>query len=144
MNTETTAAIPEHFSELADPRQREPTYELLDVIGMAICWVKCRADDSAAIPRYARNKTNRLGQFPGLSSGVASHNPFNVLFGGLRPADFERATVNWLTSLLDVINRQIIAVDGEQLQASYDKGNSKTAIHMVSVWPQRIISSAGK
>lgn len=56
MNMETTAAIREHLTELTDPRRREPTYALLDMIVMAVCAVICGADDFVAIARYVRTK----------------------------------------------------------------------------------------
>lgn len=134
MNTETTAAIREHFTELTDPRRREPTYALLDMIVMAVCAVICGADDFVAIARYVRTKKDWFSQFLDLSNGVPSHDRFNAVFGALRPAEFERCLVSWITSLHEVSEGQIIAVDGKTLRGSYDKGSSKAAIHMVSAW----------
>lgn len=134
MNAETTAAIREHFSELTDPRRREPTYPLLDMVVMAVCAVICGSDDFVAIAKYVGSKKEWFSQFLDLSKGVPSHDRFNAVFAALRPGEFERCLVSWITSLHEVSDGQIIAVDGKTLRGSYDKGSSKAASHMVSAW----------
>jgi len=56
MTRATTTSIQEHFSELTDPRRREPTYPLMVMVIMALCAVICGADDFVVIARYARTK----------------------------------------------------------------------------------------
>lgn len=104
------------------------------MIVMAVCAVICGTDDFVAIARYVRTKKDCFSQFPDLSNGVPSHDHFDAVFGALRPAEFERCLVSWITSLHQVSEGQIIAVDGKTLRGSYDKGSSKAAIHMVSAW----------
>jgi hypothetical protein len=38
----------DHFSELTDPRQREVSYPLINVVTIALCAVVCGADDFVA------------------------------------------------------------------------------------------------
>ena len=54
--------IGDHFEELTDPRTREVTYPLINVVLIAVCAVICGADDFVAIARFGNTKT--IG-FPG-------------------------------------------------------------------------------
>jgi predicted transposase YbfD/YdcC len=133
-NAQAAAAIEAHFSELTDPRRREPTYPLLNMVVMTLCAVICGADDFVAIARWARTKTDWLAKFLDMSTGVPSHDRLNAVLGALRPAEFEQCLLNWITALHEITDGQIVAIDGKTLRRSYDAASSKAAIHMVSAW----------
>jgi len=42
--------------------------------------------------------------------------------------------LQWITSLQEITNGQIIAIDGKTLRCSCDKRSGKLAVHMVSAW----------
>lgn len=130
----TVASIQEHFGELTDPRRGEPTYPLMDMVVMTLCAVICGADDFVAIAKFARSKEDWLRQFLNLPHGVPSHDRFNAVIGMLKPAEFEKCLLSWVTSLHAITDGQVIAIDGKTLRRSYDKASSKSAIHMVNAW----------
>jgi predicted transposase YbfD/YdcC len=130
----TVASVRKHFGELTDPRRREPIYPLMDLVVMALCAVICGADDFVAIAKFARTKKEWLSQFLDLTNGVPSHDRFNAVFAALRPEEFEKCLLSWVTSLHEITNGQVVAIDGKTLRRSYDKASSKSAIHMVSAW----------
>ena len=134
MTQMTVAAVQKHFSELTDPRRREPIYPLIDMVVIALCAVICGADDFVAIAKFARTKKDWLSQFLDLSNGVPSHDRFNAVFAALRPEEFEKCLLSWVTSLHEITDGQVVAIDGKTLRRSYDKASSKSAIHMVSAW----------
>lgn len=123
-----------HFETLTDPRRREPTYPLINVVTMAICAVICGCDDFVAIAEWGRIKKDWLAKFLDMSAGVPSHDRFNAIFKALRPAEFERCFLSWITALHEITDGQIIAIDGKTLRRSYDKAGGKAALHMVSAW----------
>ena len=58
MSKITSARIQHHFDELTDPRTREVTYPLINIVVIAVCAVICGADDFVAIALSAeRNAT---------------------------------------------------------------------------------------
>lgn len=134
MTKATAASIREHFTELTDPRRREPHYPLMDMVIMVLSAVICGADDFVAIAEFVQTKKEWFGTFLDMSKGVPSHDRFNAVFGALRPAEFEKCLLSWITSLHAVTGGQVIAIDGKTLRRSYDKASSKSAIHMVSAW----------
>jgi predicted transposase YbfD/YdcC len=126
--------IRDHFQELTDPRRRRVTYPLVNVVTIALCAVLCGADDFVAIARWARMKRDWLAKFLDLSAGLPSHDRFNAILGALKPAEFEKCLLSWITALHEITDGQLVAIDGKTLRRSFDAANSKAAIHMVSAW----------
>jgi predicted transposase YbfD/YdcC len=134
MNALAAASIQKHFSDLTDPRRREPMYPLIERVVMALCAVICGADDFVAITKFANAKKDWFGQFLELKNGIPSHDRFNAVFASLHPGEFEKCLLSWITSLHEITGGQLVAVDGKTLRRSYDRASSKSAIHMVSAW----------
>lgn len=133
--TETASAkIQDYFDDLADPRRRKITYPLLNVVVIAVCAVICGADDFVAITQFAKKKRKWLATFLDLSAGIPSHDRFNAILAAIKPAEFEKCLLQWITALHEITDGQVIAIDGKTLRRSYDKASSKSAIHMVSAW----------
>ena len=134
MPAKMSAAIEKHFAELTDPRRREGTYPLVNIVVMALCAVISGADDFVAIARWSETKKDWLAGFLDMSTGVPSHDRFNAILGALRPAEFEKCLLSWITALHEITEGQVIAIDGKTLRRSFDAASSKAAIHMVSAW----------
>jgi predicted transposase YbfD/YdcC len=129
-----SARLLEHFSELTDPRRREVTYPLLNIVAMTICAVVAGADDFVAIAKWARSQREWLSKFLDLSAGVPSHDRFNAVLAAIKPAEFEKCLLSWIAALQEIDDGRIIAIDGKTLRRSYDRASGKAAIHMVSAW----------
>jgi predicted transposase YbfD/YdcC len=134
MSEMTTARIEDHFADLTDPRNREGTYPLVNIVVMALCAVVSGADDFVAIAKWAKTKEDWLAKFLDMSSGVPSHDRFNAILGAIKPPEFERCLLRWITALHEITDGQVIAIDGKTLRRSFDAASSKAAIHMVSAW----------
>jgi len=134
MSKSATSQIQDHFSDLTDPRRRKVTYPLVNVVTIAICAVICGADDFVAIANFGKKKRDWLSKFLDLKDGIPSHDRFNAILGALKPAEFEKCLLSWITSLHEVTDGQVVAIDGKTLRRSFDTASSKSAIHMVSAW----------
>jgi hypothetical protein len=126
--------IQDHFAELTDPRRREVTYPLINIVVIALCGVICGADDFVAIAKFGRTKRDWLAKFLDLSAGIPSHDRFNAVLAMIKPAQFEQCLLSWITALHDITDGQVVAIDGKTLRRSFDTASSKSAIHMVSAW----------
>ena len=73
MSQTKSARIQDHFAELTDPRCREVTYPLINIVVIAVCAVICGADDFVAIAKFGRTKRQWLAKFLDLSNGIPSH-----------------------------------------------------------------------
>jgi predicted transposase YbfD/YdcC len=130
----TMSRIEEHFATLPDPRRREGIYPLVNIVVIALCAVISGADDFVAITRWARIKRAWLAKFLDLSAGIPSHDRFNAIFQAIKPAEFEKCLLSWITALHEVTDGQVVAIDGKTLRRSFDAAGGKSAIHMVSAW----------
>jgi hypothetical protein len=109
-------------------------YPLINVVVIAICAVISGADDFVAIANYGRNKKTWFEKFLDLSAGIPSHDRFNAIFSVIKPAEFEKCLLSWITDLHAITDGQVIAIDGKTLRRSLDKAHSKSAIHMIIAW----------
>jgi predicted transposase YbfD/YdcC len=134
MSDELSAQIKAHFVSLTDPRRRKVTYPLINIVTIALCAVIAGADDFVTIAAWGRQKRTWLATILDLSSGIPSHDRFNAVFKAIKPAEFERCLLSWITALHEVTAGQLVAIDGKTLRQSFDKAEAKSAIHMVSAW----------
>jgi len=134
MATKKSVSIVEHFSDLTDPRRGRVTYPLIDIIVIGICGVIAGADDFVAIAEYARIKKKWLSRFLDLKNGVPSHDRFNAVLAAIKPAEFEKCLLGWITALHELTDGQIVAIDGKTLRRSFDRSSGKAALHMVGAW----------
>jgi predicted transposase YbfD/YdcC len=134
MSVELSTQIKTHFASLTDPRRRKVTYPLINIVTIALCAVIAGADDFVTIAAWGRHKRAWLARFLDLSNGIPSHDRFNAILKAIKPAEFERCLLGWITSLHEVTAGQLVAIDGKTLRQSFDKADAKSAIHMVSAW----------
>lgn len=144
MPNRKSVRIEDHFAELTDPRRRDVIYPLINVVVIAICAVICGADDFVAIAKFGRTKRAWFERFLDLSAGIPSHDRFNAIFAAIKPAEFEKCLLSWITALHEITSGQVIAIDGKTLRRSFDAANSKAAIHMVSAWATMNYISLGQ
>src|SRR4051795_4481377 len=111
MPSPRSACIRDHFADLTDPRRRKVVYPLIDIITIALCAVVAGADDFVSIAAYGRKKRTWLSQFLDLRAGTPSHDRFNAILGALRPAEFERCLLSWITALHELTDGQVVAID---------------------------------
>lgn len=134
MSMTSHAMIENHFGSLTDPRRRKVIYPLINIVTIALCAVICGADDFVSIAAWARMKKDWLSKFLDLSNGIPSHDRFNAVLAAIKPAEFEKCLLSWISELHEISDGQIVAIDGKTLRRSFDAANSKAAIHMVSAW----------
>jgi predicted transposase YbfD/YdcC len=126
--------IQDYFADLTDPRRREVTHPLINIVTIALCAVICGADDFVAIADFGKARRDWFARFLDLTNGIPSHDRFNAIFAALKPGEFEACLLNWITALHEITGGQIIAIDGKTLRRSFDAASGKAAIHMVSAW----------
>jgi len=129
------ASIALHFEDLEDPRVTRTQYHpLINVVVIGICAVICGAQHFTEMEEFGKKKRDWLARFLDLRHGIPSHDTFNGVFARLKPEQFEKCLLSWLTALQEITGGQVLAIDGKTLRGSYDTADSRAAIHMVSVW----------
>ena len=138
MEGQRSAALLEHFRELADPRiDRNKEHKLVDVLVIAICAILCGANDWVAVETFGRAKREWFARFLELAHGIPSHDTFGRVFAVLSPQALQACFLRWMQAVAQVTEGQVVAIDGKTLRRSYDRRSAKAAIHMVSAWATR-------
>jgi len=132
---EITTDIAAYFSDLKDPRiERSKLHKLIDILVIAICAVICGADTWEDVADFGRAKQDWFEQFLDLPNGIPSHDTFNRVFNRLDPQQFQSCFIQWVSAASELIQGQVISIDGKILRRSHDRGIGKAAIDMVSAW----------
>jgi hypothetical protein len=130
-----TALIETHFGGLKDHRAvNRIEHKLIDIIIITICATICGADDWKAIAEYGQTKHDWLKTFLELPNGIPSHDTFNRLFSRLKPEELQRCFIGWMQAVHQVTEGELLNIDGKNLRGAKEPGNSRSFIHMVSVW----------
>jgi predicted transposase YbfD/YdcC len=130
-------AIEEHFSKVNDPRQeRTKDHKLIDIIVIAICAVICGAEGWVDVELFGKSKLKWLQTFLELPNGIPSHDTFGRVFSMIDAQQFQQAFYEWVLAVNEIVQGQIINIDGKCLRGSDDKPLGKRAIYMVSAWAE--------
>lgn len=130
-------AIEEHFSKVTDPRvDRTKEHKLIDMIAIAICAVICGAEGWVDIELFGKSKLPWLKTFLELPNGIPSHDTFGRVFSLIDAHQFQLAFYEWVWAVNDIMQGQIINIDGKCLRGSDDHQLGKRAIYMVSAWAE--------
>lgn len=135
MSKKPLEAIEEHFSKVTDPRKdRTKDHKLIDIIAIAVCAVICGAEGWTDIENFGQSKEMWLRTFLELPNGIPSHDTFGRVFSMIDAQQFQLAFWEWVCAVNDLIQGQIINIDGKCLRGSHDEPLGKRAIYMVSAW----------
>ncbi len=135
MKLKPLLTIADYFSDLDDPRvERTKRHQLIDIITIAILAVICGADGWVSIETYGQAKYQWLKEFLDLPNGIPSHDTFSRVFARLNPQQFQQCFLDWIQSIYQITQGEVVAIDGKTLRHSYDTGANQGAIHMVSAW----------
>ena len=130
-----SVSLLEHFKSIDEPRTEYLIeHQLLDIIAITICAVICGADSWVEIEEYGYSKQQWLQKFLALPNGIPSRDTIRRLFTQLDPKQLQSCFLSWIKTITQLTQGEVIAIDGKTLRHSYDKGNNKGAIHMVSAW----------
>ena len=130
-------AIEEQFSKVTDPRKdRTKDHKLIDIIAIAICAVICGAEGWVDIELYGKSKLHWLSTFLELPNGIPSHDTFGRVFSLINAQQFQLAFYEWVFAVNEIIQGQVVNIDGKCLRGSDDKHLGKRAIYMVSAWAE--------
>ena len=134
MSKSHTPSIPDHFSHVSDPRRENRRHKLIDILTIAICGVICNADSYEHIVEFGKAKYQWFKGFLELPHGIPSTDTFERVFARIDPEEFKSAFMNWVSAIEELTKGEIVSIDGKTLRRSHDRGNGKSAIHMVSAW----------
>lgn len=127
-------SLMDYLSALPDPRvDRTKEHLLEDIVFITISAVICGADTWNDIEAYGDSKQEWLSGYLTLPNGIPRHDTFNRFFSALDSKAFERCFLDWVKSVAQLTDGEVVAIDGKTIRGSRDQG-AKSAIHMISAW----------
>lgn len=127
-------SIFDHFNEVADPREDNRRHLLIDILTIVLCASVCGAEKWDDIEAFGKAKERWFRKFLELPHGVPSHDTFARVFAMLDPEQLNRCFLSWVHAINPRHKQEIVSIDGKTVRHSYDTGEGKSAIHMVSAW----------
>jgi predicted transposase YbfD/YdcC len=135
METKQASQFETHFGKMRDPRiGNAKRHKLMDILVIAICAVICGADTWTEIELFGQKKQPWLKKFLELPNGIPSHDTFGRVFALLDPEEFGKHFMDWVQTINQLTQGQVIAIDGKQIHGSAEKVHGKQAINIVSAW----------
>lgn len=133
--TSPAALIETHFGALKDQRAAyRIEHKLIDILIMTICGTICGANDWEAIAEYGRTKQDWLKTWLELPNGIPSPDTFSRVLARIKPAELQKCFMGWMSAVAEVTEGELLNIDGKTLRGAKEAGNSRSLIHMVSVW----------
>lgn len=124
-----------HFKTLEDPRiDRTKRYPLIEIIFLIISATISGCDGWKSIRDFGVLKLEWLRQFLPYENGIPVDDTIARLMRKLNNKQFASCFTRWIQAVTDRTNGDVIAIDGKTLRRSFNTGDSKSAIHMVSAW----------
>ena len=135
MEAQATAKILRQLCNMPDPRRHNRLHKLADLITIAIFAVIAGAEGWVDVAEYGRRKQQWLKTFLDLPGGIPSHDTFGRVFAMLKPEEFERCFMAWMSSLVELGGGKLVAIDGKSLRQSFEHSWDKSGMaHMVSAF----------
>ena len=124
-----------HFSSIPEPRiERCRKHELMDILFLSISAILCGADGWEEIEDFGRAKLKWLRRYFPYKEGIPKHDTIARVLSRLDTQALQKSFISWVNAACELTNGEVIAIDGKTVRRSFQKGNRKSAIHMVSAW----------
>jgi len=129
-----TTKLTRIFGQVEDPR-RDITklHKLNDILLISILAVICGAEIWKDIETFASSKVDFLSTFLELPNGIPKLDTYRRVFAAIDSEQFESCFIEWVGSLAEISQGQVVAIDGKTLRGAKDN-TGKSSIHMVSAW----------
>jgi predicted transposase YbfD/YdcC len=135
MSQQLPGDIDEYFGDLPDPRSGDNIrHPLINIMTITICAVICGADTWVDVEMFGQAKQSWFARFLDLKHGVPSHDTIGRVFRMLNPDEFEARFYEWTQHICELMDGEVVAVDGKQLRRSKDGTLGTDGIYMVNVW----------
>ncbi len=121
----------DHFSQLDDPRiDRHKQHELVDIIVLCVCAVIGGAEGWEAMEEFGKAKLSWLRQYVPLANGIPAHDTIARVISRLSSKGLQECFLNWIQSVTEMTDGEIVAIDGKTLRRSYDRSSREQP----SIW----------
>lgn len=126
-----------YFSGLEDPRRRHKgnfQHLLSDILFLTISAMLCGVDDWPSVITFGKNQSEWLKKFGNFKNGIPSQDTLERVFAAINPTYFNQCFINWMESIRNNVDGEVIAIDGKSMRGAKATKTSKNMPHIVSAW----------
>ena len=133
-----TADFMSHFVSVRDPRiERCKRHALMDILFLSIGGVLCGAEGWEEIEDFGHARLDWLRRYFPFANGIPKHDTIARVLSRLEPEALQASFISWVQEASELSDGEIVAIDGKTVRRSFQRGDRKSAIHMVSAWACR-------
>lgn len=123
----------DQFEVIKDSRVKgNCTYTISEILLVTFLAVICGAEGWQDVENYGKSKINYLRCYFDYANGTPSDDTIRRFFRSVDPEHFKQIFCSWVTSIANVVDARVIAIDGKCSRRSYD-GDGEM-LHMVSAF----------
>jgi len=122
---------------MSDPRRTNKgnhKYPLNEILLLVISAVISGANGWTSIELFGKAKLSWLRQFFPYKEGIPSDDVLGKLFARLKAKEFADCFTQWVNSIAELNDSEVIPIDGKTIRNSNDDTSCKSAIHLVSAY----------
>ena len=117
------------FWNIEDPRVIGRTdYPVLEIIFLSISNILCGMDGWEDIDDFGHSKLDLLRRFFPFEHGIPKHNTIALVISRLSRKGLQDCFVEWVQSIANLTDGEVVAIDGKKARRSYDTRTNKSAI----------------
>ncbi len=123
------------FDSLEDPRvERTKAYPLNEIMLLVLAAVICGAKSWYGVQDFGDDRIDWLRKHYPYKNGIPSHDTIGRVMSLVRPSAMVKAYMQFMSSLFDKPEGEIIALDGKTLRRSFDKSSGQKPLHILNAW----------
>jgi len=121
------------FESIKDPRlDRNKRYTISEILLVTFLAVICGAEGWQDVKNYGKAKIDYLKHYLDYQNGIPSDDTVRRFFRAIDSDSFKQIFCKWVSSLANVVDAKVIAIDGKSSRRSHD-GDEKM-LHMISAF----------
>jgi len=125
------------FSKLKDPRRTSKgnyLYPLDEVLFLVISSIISGWSKWTEIEEFGNEKIQWLRKYFPYNEGIPSHDVLGKIFSKICPKEFNECFMDWVNSISQISEGEVVAIDGKTIKGSSIKTKSQKALHIVSAY----------
>lgn len=123
-----------YFEKIEDPRiERKKLHSISEILFLILCCSLCGITDYVHMEDFGKARIDWFRRYYQYGHGIPSHDTLGRVMSILSPSLFKECFLGWVKSLKP-IKGDTISIDGKALRHSFNDGDPKSAIYMVSAW----------
>jgi predicted transposase YbfD/YdcC len=124
-----------HFDNVEDPRiNRTKLHSIQEILFLILAAVICGVQSWCGVEEFGKDRIEWLRKYYPYENGIPSHDTLGRVMSLVKPTSIVKAYMQFMASLFQKPEGEIIALDGKTLRRSFDKASGQKPLHILNAW----------